>query len=214
MESVCEIRPDGFVLSDEILVEKSLRGEEDAFRQLYDRYRAPVYAAIYRIIRDPEEALDLTQEVFIAAYRSLANWNAERAGFFSWIYKMATNRAIDCWRRRRRQAEVSLPENWETISDSTLYPGSTLDLVERTVEYRELAAEMQRILRSLPFRHRRFIVLRYCDGLKLREIAEKEQCKLGTVKSVLHRGTEVIRIKLRQFSNRLYANSTITVTVT
>jgi RNA polymerase sigma-70 factor (ECF subfamily) len=209
MRNFCEMQSDGNDIPDTELVERSLRGDEDAFRQLYDRYRKAVYAAVYRIIRDPEEALDLTQEVFIAAYRSLENWNSERAGFFSWIYKMATNRAIDYWRKRRRRAEVSLPENWRTASDPTIHPGGTLDPLERAVEYRELASEMERILETLPFRHRRFIILRYRDGLKLREIAEKEHCRLGTVKSVLHRGTEVIRFKLRQLSSQLSANSPI-----
>lgn len=206
MRNVCEIPLDGNIAPDTELVERSLSGDEDAFRQLYERYRMSVYAAVYRIIRDPEEALDLTQEVFISAYRSLASWNAERAGFFSWIYKMATNRAIDYWRKRRRRAEVSLPENWRATSDTAIHPGSTLDPLERAVECRELASEMERILDTLPFRHRRFIILRYRDGLKLREIAEKENCRLGTVKSVLHRGTEVIRFKLKQLSSRLSAN--------
>lgn len=207
MKKVCGMKTDRDVVPDTELVERSLSGEEDAFQQLYDRYRMAVYSAVYRIIRDREEALDLTQEVFIAAYRSLGDWQAERAGFLSWIYKMAINRAIDGWRKQRRRAEVSLPEDWQALSDGTRFPGGMLEPVERIVEYRELAAEVQRILKSMPFRHRRFIVLRYCDGLKLREIAEKENCRLGTVKSVLHRGTEVIRFKLRQISSQLGTNA-------
>jgi RNA polymerase sigma-70 factor (ECF subfamily) len=207
MKSVCRTETGRDVVPDKELVERSLSGEEDAFRQLYERYRVAVYTAVYRIVRDREEALDLTQEVFIAAFRSLGDWNAERAGFFSWIYKMAVNRAIDGWRKQRRRAEVSLPENWQPISDGPLFPGGTPGSIERIVQYREMAAELQRILKSMPFRHRRFIVLRYCDGLKLREIAEKENCRLGTVKSVLHRSTEVIRFKLRQLSDQLSTNS-------
>lgn len=207
MENACATNTNGDAVSDTELVRRSLSGEEDAFRQLHDRYRAAVYSAIYRIIRDPEETLDLTQEVFVSAYRSMANWDAARAAFFSWIYKMATNQAIDYWRIRRRRAEVPLPETSQTTSGGALPSGSPLECVERAVEYRELAAEMQRILRSMPFRHRRFLVLRYCDGLKLREIAEKEQCKIGTVKSVLHRGTAVIRFRLTQLSAQLYPAS-------
>ena len=117
MKSVCRTETGRDVVPDKELVERSLSGEEDAFRQLYERYRVAVYTAVYRIVRDREEALDLTQEVFIAAFRSLGDWNAERAGFFSWIYKMAVNRAIDGWRKQRRRAEVSLPENWHTGID-------------------------------------------------------------------------------------------------
>ena len=195
------------IISDEELVEQSLRGEEDAFRQLYERYRLAVYAAVYRVILDSEEALDVTQEVFITVFRSLAIWNPQRAGFLPWIYRMATNRAIDYWRLRRRRAEVPLTETSKIKSNGTEFCSGTLEPIERTVEYKELAAEMGHILEMLPLQHRRFIVLRYCDGLKLKEIAEKENCKLGTVKSVLHRGTNVIRFKLKRLSKQLYANS-------
>ena len=197
----------GNIISDEELVEKSLSGEEDAFQQLYERYRLAVYAAVYRIILDSEEASDVTQEVFFTVYRSLAIWNPQRAGFLPWIYKMATNRAIDCWRMRRRRAEVPLTETSQIKSNGTSFHRGTLETIERTVEYKELAAEMRHILKMLPLRHRRFIVLRYCDGLKLKEIAEKENCKLGTVKSVLYRGTNTMRFKLKRLSKQLYTNS-------
>ena len=186
------------ILPDEELVERSLRGEEDAFQCLYERYWQPVYAAAYRIILDPEEARDATQEIFIAVYRSLAVWSPQRAGFLAWIYRIATNRAIDHWRVHRRRAEVPLNETSQTQSTDAPLCRRTMEPIERTVEYTERVSEVRRFLEELPQPQRRFVVLRYFDGLKLKEIAEKEGYKLGTVKSILHRATKAMRIRLRR----------------
>jgi RNA polymerase sigma-70 factor (ECF subfamily) len=195
------------VIPDEELVKRSLRGEEDAFQRLYERYKPSVYAAVYRIVLDPEEAQDATQEIFITIYRSLAIWSPQRARFFPWIFKVATNRAIDHWRIRRRRAEVPLNEIVEKQSHGALPCRATLEPMERTVEHRERVAEVWRFVAELPQSQRRFIVLRYCYGLKLKEIAEMEGCKLGTVKSALHRATNTMRFKLRRLYKRRHANS-------
>jgi RNA polymerase sigma-70 factor (ECF subfamily) len=198
MPAFCPVMKEcGNVIPDEELVERSLRGEEDAFRRLYERYRRPVYAAVCRIILDPEEARDATQEIFITIYRSLALWSPQRARFFPWIYRVATNRAIDHWRIRRRRAELQLTEISEMQSTGASLYGGAARPMERTLEHKERAAEVRRFLEDLPQPQRRFFVLRYCDGLKLREIAEKEGYKLGTVKSSLHRAINAMRRKLR-----------------
>jgi RNA polymerase sigma-70 factor (ECF subfamily) len=190
----------GDVIPDEELVERSLKGEEDAFRHLYERYRRPVYAAACRIILDPEEARDATQEIFFTIYRSLARWSPHRARFSPWIYKVATNRAIDYWRVRRRRAELQLAEVSEMPSSGAPHCRGTARQTERSLEYRERAAEVRQCLQELPQPQRQFFILRYCDGLKLREIAEKEGYKLGTVKSSLHRATQAMRRKLRHIN--------------
>jgi RNA polymerase sigma-70 factor (ECF subfamily) len=191
----------GTVIPDEELVQRSLRGEEDAFRRLYERYRRPVYVAVCRIITDPEEARDTTQEIFIAIYKSLALWSPQRAKFLPWIYKVATNRAIDHWRVKRRRAEMQLTEVAERRLMRTSFSRSVRLPIERTLEHREQAARVRSFLRELPQPQRRFFILRYCHGLKLREIAEKEGCKLGTVKSSLHRATKTMQQKLRPPQN-------------
>jgi len=188
----------GTVPPDEELVERSLSGEADAFRRLYERYRRPIYVAVCRIIVDPEEARDATQEVFIAVYHSLALYDPKRARFFPWIYRVATNRAIDYWRMRRRRAEVPLPEALDTrLKRASLWCGATRT-AERILEQRDRAAEVRRFLQELPQPQRRFFILRYYDGLKLREIAEQTGYKLGTVKSSLHKATRTMRRKLKK----------------
>jgi RNA polymerase sigma-70 factor (ECF subfamily) len=95
--------------SDEDLVVKTLGGEEEAFSQLYARYRQRIHSTVYRIIQDAAEAQDATQEVFIKLYRSLSGWNPRRAKFSTWLYRLAANHAIDCWRIRRRRLESQPP---------------------------------------------------------------------------------------------------------
>ena len=183
------------VIPDEKLVQRSLKGDEEAFRLLYERYRRLVYTAVSRIVPDPEEARDATQEIFISVYRSLALWSPLRANFSPWIYRVATNRAIDYWRMHRRRAEQQWPDEQEPQPGgrSLCRRGRP---VERILEQRERAAEVRRFLEDLPQPQRRFVILHYCEGLKLREIAEREGYKLGTVKSTLHRATKTIRRKL------------------
>ena len=183
-------------VSDEELVERSLRGEEEAFRCLYERYRALAYAVICRIVGDPEEARDVLQEVFITVHRSLSLWDPRRARFSPWISKIAMNRAIDQWRVRRRRAEQQLTESSESISRWTAFYCQRVHSMERCLENRSRAVEVRHFLESLPQPQRRFFILRYFEGLKLREIAEQESCKLGTVKSSLHRATQILRRKL------------------
>jgi RNA polymerase sigma-70 factor (ECF subfamily) len=192
-------------VTDEELVERSLKGEEDAFRNLYERYRHPVYSAVYRIVLDHEEAQDATQEAFFAVYRSLSVWNPQRAGFLPWAYRVATNRAIDYWRVKQRRAEVPFDETSDTESNGLSHQQKTVETMEHSMEKKDRIAELRQFMETLPQPHRRFMVLRYCDGLKLKEIAEKEGCKIGTVKSVIHRATHTLRLKLRRLYKQLNA---------
>lgn len=185
-------------VSDEQLVRRSLEGEEDAFRSLYERYRRPVYGAVRRILGDPEDSRDATQEIFLAVYRSLAQWNPEKARFGCWIRRVATNRAIDHWRCRRRGIDLLFGETPGPAGNVARPCPAGMRPAEKMVECRERALEVRRFLERLPQPQGRFVVLRYCEGLKLREIAEREGCRLGTVKSTLHRVTREMRRKLKR----------------
>jgi RNA polymerase sigma-70 factor (ECF subfamily) len=181
---------------DEELVQRSLQGEEDAFRLLYERYRRPVYAVAYRIIPDPEEARDTTQEIFFTIYRSLALWSPQRAKLISWIYRVSINCAIDHWRVLRRRSEIQWDEKTETVIRHTSPGQENEQPVERTLEFKERAARMHSCLREFPRQQRQFFILRYYHGLKLREIAHKEGFKVETVKSSLYRATRAMKRRL------------------
>jgi RNA polymerase sigma factor (sigma-70 family) len=189
-------------LTDEGLVKSALSGDEDAFSQLYERYRRPIYSAAYRIIRNSEDAQDATQEIAFKLYRSLHLWDVQKSKLSTWIYKMVANHSIDCYRVRRRRAESQLPE----ISSDQRSRLATRDCSSRSplndLNNREEVDTVLRYAGTLPDPQRQIFIHRYFHERKLEEIARIERCSLGTVKSSLHRATHTVRRMLRK-SRRL-----------
>jgi len=190
--------------SDEDLVRGTLGGDENAFSLLYERYRAPVYATAYRIIQDAEGARDATQEIFIKLYRSLPAWKSEKSRFTTWLYKLAANHSIDCWRSRRSRAESPWPDEAgqadQMIRESVL--AEAFQSPSQQVESRELVDQIRRCVDTLPELQKKVFILRFFQELKLEEIAEMEACSLGTVKTSLFRATQTLRRRLRRFRER------------
>jgi RNA polymerase sigma-70 factor (ECF subfamily) len=185
-------------LSDEDLVKSTLGGEENAFSQLYDRYRRPVFSTAYRIIQDAEEARDATQEIFVKLHRSLRGWNPRRAKFSTWLYRLASNHAIDCWRSRYRRAEEQMPEDSGERALRESHLGEAIHSPYHEVESRERVDEIRRCVAALPDLQKKVFVLRYFQELKLEEIATMEDCSLGTIKTSLFRATQAVRRTLRR----------------
>ena len=186
-------------LPDEQLVERCIKGDEEAFRVLYDRYRRRVFATVRRIVRNREEAQDVTQEVFAKLYRSLSSWDSRRAKFSTWLFRLAANHAIDAWRSSRRRVELSLEGDG---MDGSLrrpfpYPCRMVFYAERALERKERIAEIQRFVNGLPPLQRKVFLLRHFQGFKLHEIAESEGHKLATVKTSLYRATQHLRRRLQ-----------------
>ncbi len=183
--------------TDEELVDGVLGGEENAFSELYERYRRPVYSTAYRIIQNAEDAQDATQEIFVKLYRSLASWNRDKARFSSWLFRLACNHAIDFWRLRRRRAEDQWPEGGPERGSRDLSLREAIRSPFRDVESREKVDEVRRCVQGLPDLQKKVFVLRYFQEMKLDEIAQAEECSLGTVKTSLFRATQAVRRALR-----------------
>lgn len=185
-------------VSDESLAEGALGGDEAAFRLLYERYRRPVYATACRIIQSPEDARDATQEIFLKLFRSLRHWKRTRASLSTWLYRIASNHAIDCWRARRRRAETAPDEEPMERASGKLRLEEAFLSSYRAVEAGELVDEIRRAADRLPDLQKRVFVLRYFQELKLEEIAGIEDCSLGTVKTSLFRATQAVRRAVRR----------------
>jgi RNA polymerase sigma-70 factor (ECF subfamily) len=186
------------LMSDEDLVESTLGGEESAFSQLYDRYRRPVFSTVYRIVQDVDEAQDATQEVFFKLHRSLGSWNPRKAKFSTWLYRLAANHAIDCWRSRHRRAEEQLPDDSaeKVLRENPL--GEAIRSPYHEIESKERVDEIRHCVDSLPDLQKKVFVLRYFRELKLEEIADLEGCSLGTIKTSLFRATHTLKRILRR----------------
>ena len=182
--------------TDRDLVATATTGVEGSFEELVRRYQRPISAYVYRMVGDYEAALDLTQEIFIKVYGSLARYRSEFK-FSTWIYKIAHNSAVDHLRRNAGR-ERSLSSGIEgdqyelPIQSSSLSP-------EQESERRERRLEIEAVVRSLPNAYRELIVLRHSQDLTYEEIVEVTGLPLGTVKNRLFRAREMMR---QQFIGR------------
>jgi len=180
---------------DELLVQDVLRGESGSFDTIVRRYQSIVYAVSYRLVRNREDALDIAQEAFIKAFRSLHTWQPTGA-FKSWLLRIATNMSIDHLRRRSR-----MPAFVERDAVGQLEPDAVDERVrikepsERASES-ELGSAIQTAVDKLPEKQRTVFILRHYEGLSLKEIAEIMNCTEGTIKTHLFRATGKLRDEL------------------
>ena len=177
-------------LADGELVKTAIAGREASFEELVRRYQRPIAAYVYRMVGDYDAALDLTQEVFIKVYNSLARYRSEFK-FSTWIYKIAHNAAIDHLRRYavREQAVTS---GFDTERRDTPVEGRRLS-PEQESERKERRSEVELVVEMLPRAYRELIVLRHSHDLSYDEIAEVTGLPLGTVKNRLFRAREAMR---------------------
>src|SRR5256884_3198354 len=180
-------------LADGELVKTAIAGRETSFEELVRRYQRPIAAYVYRMVGDYDSALDLTQEVFIKVYNSLARYRSEFK-FSTWIYKIAHNAAIDHLRRYavREQALTSSVDGERrevAIESRRLTP-------EQESERKERRSEIESVVQLLPTAYRELIVLRHSEDLSYDEIAEVTGLPLGTVKNRLFRAREAMRDQL------------------
>lgn len=177
-------------LADGELVQSALAGRETCFEELVRRYQRPIAAYVYRMVGDYDAALDLTQEVFIKVYNSLARYRSEYK-FSTWIYKIAHNAAIDHLRRYavREQALTNgfdIERREVSLESRRLTP-------EQESERNERRSEIELVVQMLPAAYRELIVLRHSQDLSYDEIAEVTGLPLGTVKNRLFRAREAMR---------------------
>jgi RNA polymerase sigma-70 factor (ECF subfamily) len=184
------------VAGDRDLVASAVAGHEGGFEELVRRYQRPISAYVYRMVGDYDAALDLTQEIFIKVYGSLARFRSEFK-FSTWIYKIAHNCAVDHLRRNngREQSLVTGSEG-----DTYELPiESRRPSPEQESESRERRIEIEGVVRSLPAVYRELIILRHSQDLTYEEIVEVTGLPLGTVKNRLFRAREMMR---QQFLER------------
>ena len=182
--------------ADRDLVASAAQGLEGGFEELVRRYQRPISGYVYRMVGDYEAALDLTQEIFIKIYGSLARYRPEFK-FSTWIYKIAHNAAIDHLRRNSGR-ERSLTNGTE--SDNYELPLESDGLSpEQQSEKEERRVEIECVVRSLPTAYRELVVLRHSQDLTYEEIVEVTGLPLGTVKNRLFRAREMMR---QQFVER------------
>ena len=191
--------PEWARLTDQEVVLLARSGREAAYRELIRRYERPVFALLFRMVRDRELAEDLSQETFVKALNAIESYRPEFK-FSSWIFKIANNAAIDHLRRRELET-LSLDgsphaETPEAMQATALQIGARQESPLDTVEARELGSEIEAAIGRLRPEYRSCILLRHVEGRAYEEIAEILDLPLGTVKTYIHRARNELRVAL------------------
>ena len=176
---------------DNELIKKVLHGEHYHFDTLVEKYESLVFASAYTFLRNRESAEDVTQDVFISAYRRLASFEG-RASLATWLRKITFHQCIDYRRRQQARPASSLDDCAMLIADAN---ANSPDVA---VEGNELVQGVRAAIDLLPEEARYLIQLREIQGLEYAEIAEILSIPLGTVRSRLHRA----RMELREIFQR------------
>ena len=182
--------------SDQEVVLEARDGRQAAYRELVRRYERPIFSLIYRMVRNREQAEDLSQETFVKALNAIESYRPEYK-FSSWIFKIANNVAIDHLRRRELDT-LSLDGSPhaltpEAVQATALQLGDRQETALEELEAKELGGEIERAIGLLRPEYRSCILLRHVEGRPYEEIATMLDLPLGTVKTYIHRARGELR---------------------
>lgn len=195
----------GLGMEDAALTTELQAGSEDAFALLISQYHAPVYSLVSRVLNDPDDAPDITQDVFIKVFRGIKNFHGD-SSLRTWIYRIALHEAWNQrrWWSRHRGREVTIESSAGPMHDGNAV--CLKDLLQdehaspfELAAHEEIRTKVESELRQLPEPFRTVVILRDLEGMAYEEIAEILGAQLGTVKSRLVRGRALLRARLADF---------------
>ncbi|MCB9666508.1 MAG: sigma-70 family RNA polymerase sigma factor [Myxococcales bacterium] len=186
---------------DADLVERAKKGDMAAFEQLYKRHSARTYAVAVAMLRHPEDAMDVVQEAFINAHKHLHKFEGA-SNFYTWLYRIVVNRAIDHIRRRGRTRTVNF-EDHAQVHPASIHeaaPATLGTIAEERPQERldqdELRTQLERAMEVLSESHRAVIVLREIEGMGYEQIAQTLKVPKGTVMSRLFHARRKLQVAL------------------
>ena len=185
-------------IEDVDLVRKCQHGDTGAFNELVTRYRGKVYAMIYNMVRNEQDAWDLAQDGFLKAWKSIANFRGQ-SSFYTWLYRIMTNVTIDWLRKKQIQGGTEFNDDLELTN---IEPGSATaprpePMPDEKLNHAEIRKRIDCALEKLSPDHRAVIVMKEMDGLQYTEIADALGCSLGTVMSRLFYARKKLQTLLR-----------------
>jgi len=173
-------------VDDRDLVEAARRGDRDAFRTLFERYHRRAYSLAFGVLRHQDDALDVVQDAFIKAHKYLDKFEGN-SSFYTWLYRIVMNLAIDHLRKHRRVKPVELDESRvdDEAVDDTLLPKMLGGNPGRALADKEIRKRIDQALDELSENHRTVLVMRELEGLSYEEMAQAMGCSKGTIMSRL-----------------------------
>jgi RNA polymerase sigma-70 factor, ECF subfamily len=194
----------GIRVQESAIVAELKAGSEDAYAWLIGEFHQPIYSLVYRIVNDPSDAADTTQEVFLKVFRGMRHFHGE-SSLKTWIYRIAVHEASNRrrWWFRHKSKETSIEP---PVDDSGMSASGMRDtLVDQSespfdsIVHEEVRARVEEELRQVSEPYRTSVILRDLEDMSYEEIAEITQVSLGTVKSRLTRGREALRRRLAAY---------------
>ena len=179
-------------MQDELLIRRAQRGDADAFEQLLLEHQKNVYNLCYRMAGNPDDAMDLSQETFLRAWRCLDQYQFASA-FSTWLYRLCSNICIDFLRRRRRQQTVPLTFEDADGEEQTYAVPDAQPLPEEQVELKLTREILQAAMAQLLPEHRAVLQLRVVNEMSYEQIADVLDIQIGTVKSRLSRARNQLK---------------------
>jgi RNA polymerase sigma-70 factor (ECF subfamily) len=162
------------------MISRCQKGDQEALKEIFDKYHKKVYRIAYGVVRQREEALDIVQEVFIKLFRSIKNFKG-RSQFYTYLYRMVMNTAIDHARKAGKQFVSSLDEEGSFEPSDNVERGP-----ERMLLQKELEGRVKLAMDKLPAEQKAALIFRDVEGLSYQEMSEAMGCSIGTVMSRLH----------------------------
>jgi len=185
-------------ISEKELIIKAQQGDQSAFEELIYNYDHGVLSVAMKYVRDPDDAKDIYQEVFIRVFRGLKKFEF-RSEFSTWLFRITTNVCLTYKTKKKEQMIVSLHEEFD--EDKTDYENRELQFDGLSPEEETTSSDLKILINnavdSLSAKQRITFVLKHYEGYKIREIAEMLNCKEGTVKKYLFDAINNLRKKLR-----------------
>ncbi len=171
-------------VSDEKLVRRAQRGNMAAFEELVGRHRDKIYARAFSMMRNEDDAVDLSQEAWVKGWQRLKQFQGE-SSFVTWMTRIVINLCLDQLRKHKRQRAESIEQLEDDLGGvERQMPAVTINPTEG-LERMELRARIDKALGQLSYEHRTVLILHEFEDLEYKEIAKRMQCSIGTVMSRL-----------------------------
>ncbi len=193
-------------VDDRDLVDATKQGDREAFRTLFERYHRRAYALAYGVVRQQDDALDIVQDAFIKAHKHLDKFEGT-SSFYTWLYRIVMNLAIDHLRKHRRVKPVELDEqHLAEAGDDTLLPKLLGGNPGRALLDKEIRERIDAALGELSENHRAVLVMRELEGLSYEEMAQAMGCSKGTIMSRLFHARKNMQRRLADLLERPATN--------
>jgi len=186
-------------VDEQVLVKRARKGDLGAYDELVRRYQERIYATVYHMTSNHEDANDLAQEAFIKAFQALKSFKGG-SSFYTWVYRIAVNKTINFLKQRRNKSQISLNDlDFNAEHDPDLVALISEKTPRREINLNELQERLNAAMQKLSEPHRLVVTLHDVQGLSHEEIAEIMDCNIGTVRSRLFYARQQLQAYLSDY---------------